>query len=351
MRAARWYGRKDIRLDDVAPRSPAAGEVFVRVDCAGICATDLHEYTHGPQFIPTAPHPRTGRSAPVTMGHEFTGTIEAVGSGVKGFKEGDRIVSEASLPCGRCAHCVKGEFILCREPAYLGFAWDGAFADFCTVPADICHLVPEGLKSQDAVLIEPLASAMHAVRRGHVSVGNTVAIIGTGTIGLSTLLCARAAGATHVYTFDKVGSKRQKALELGATQAWDAAEGDPVEKIREATGGRGVDVAFECVGATATVALATRCTRVQGRTVVVGVSVEAQPFSFLDILLNEREVCGTAGYFGEFEICMDLVADGRIDPQPLITSRIPLEEIVARGFEPFSSPNNENVKIVVNIGA
>ncbi len=351
MRAARWYGRRDIRLDDVAPRPPAAGEVRIRVDCAGICATDLHEYTHGPQFIPTTPHPRTGRSAPVTMGHEFTGAIEAVGTGVKGFKEGDRIVSEASLPCGHCAHCVKGEFILCREPAYLGFAWDGAFADSCTVPADICHLVPAGLKSQDAVLIEPLASAMHAVRRGHVSVGNTVAIIGTGTIGLSTLLCARAAGATQVYTFDKVASKRAKAVALGATQAWDPGQDDPVEKIREATSGRGVDVAFECVGTTSTVALATRCTRVQGRTVVVGVSVEAQPFSFLDILLNERELCGTAGYFGEFEICMDLVADGRIDPQPLITSRIGLEDIVAKGFEPFSSPGNENVKIVVDIGA
>jgi (R,R)-butanediol dehydrogenase/meso-butanediol dehydrogenase/diacetyl reductase len=285
------------------------------------------------------------------MGHEFTGTIEAVGADVKGFKEGDRIVSEASLPCGRCAHCMKGEFILCREPAYLGFAWDGAFADSCTVPADICHLVPTGLKSQDAVLIEPLASAMHAVRRGNVSVGNTVAIVGTGTIGLSTLLCARAAGATHVYTFEKVPSKRAKALEMGATEAWDPGDGDPVDKIRDATHGKGVDVAFECVGTTLTVALATRCTKVHGRTVVIGVSVEEQPFSFLDILLNEREVCGTAGYFGEFEICMDLVADGRIKPQSLITANIALEEIVQKGFEPFSSPANENVKIVVNIGA
>ena len=323
----------------------------MRVGCAGICATDLHEYTHGPQFIPMTPHPRTGRSAPVTMGHEFTGEIEAVGVGVKGFKEGDRIVSEASVPCGHCAHCVKGEFILCREPAYLGFAWDGAFADLCTVPADICHHVPANLKSQDAVLIEPLASAMHAVRRGQVSVGNSVAIIGTGTIGLSTLLCARAAGATQVYTFDKVASKRAKALEMGATQAWDPGDGDPVEKVREATHGKGVDIAFECVGTTNTVGIATRCTRVHGRTVVVGVSVEAQPFSFLDILLNERELCGTAGYFGEFEICMDLVADGRIDPQPLVTSSIALEDIVSKGFEPFSSAGNENVKILVNVEA
>lgn len=349
MRAARWYGRRDIRLEDVAPRPPSSGEVRIQVDCAGICATDLHEFTHGPQFIPTTPHPRTGRSAPVTMGHEFTGVVEAVGPDVAGFKEGDRIVSEASLPCGHCVHCVKGEYILCREPAYLGFAWDGAFADLCTVPATICHQVPSKLKTQDAVLIEPLASGMHAVRRGRVMVGDTVAIIGTGTIGLSTLLCARAAGATQVYTFDKVANKRAKAMEMGASGAWDPSSEDPVEKIREVTGGKGVDVAFECVGSTNTVALATRCTRVQGRTVVVGVTVEPQPFSFLDILLNEREVCGTAGYFGEFEICMDLVVDGRINPQPLITSRIELEDIVSRGFEPFSSPTNENVKIVVDL--
>lgn len=349
MRAARWYGRRDIRIEDVTSRPPSADEVRIRVDCAGICATDLHEYTHGPQFIPTSPHPRTGRSAPVTMGHEFTGVIDAVGKDVKDFKEGDRIVSEASLPCGHCVHCLKGEYILCREPAYLGFAWDGAFADTCTVPATICHKIPANLKSQDAVLIEPLASAMHAVRRGHVAVGNTVAIVGTGTIGLSTLLCVRAAGATHVYTVDKIATKRAKAIAMGADLAIDPGDGDPVQTILDVTAGRGVDVAFECVGSTNTVALATRCTRVHGRTVVVGVSVEPQPFSFLDTLLNEREICGTAGYFGEFEICMDLVADGRINAQPLITSRIGLEDIVSQGFEPFSSPQNENIKIVVNI--
>lgn len=350
MRAARWYGQRDIRVEEVDPRQPSAGEVRIRVDCAGICATDLHEYTHGPQFIPTVPHPRTGRSAPVTMGHEFTGVVDAVGADVKDFREGDRIVSEASLPCGNCAYCASGQYILCRNPAYLGFAWDGAFADSCTVPAAICHKIPDHLKSQDAVLIEPLASAMHAVRRGRVEVGQTVAIIGTGTIGLSTLLCARAAGATHVYTVDRVATKREKALAMGAAMAIDPSDGDPAEKIKEATNGKGVDVAFECVGSTNTVAIATRSTRVQGRTVVVGVSVEPQPFSFLDILLNEREICGTAGYFGEFEICMDLVADGRINAQPLITSRIELENIVSRGFEPFSSPENQNIKIVVNVG-
>ena len=138
---------------------------------------------------------------------------------------------------------------------------------------------------------------------------------------------------------------------MGAEFALDPGDGDPIEKIKDATNGRGVDVAFECVGSTNTVAMATRCTRVHGRTVVVGVSVEPQPFSFLDTLLNEREICGTAGYFGEFEICMDLVADGRINAQPLITSRIGLEEIVSHGFEPFSLPGNENIKIVVNLRA
>jgi (R,R)-butanediol dehydrogenase/meso-butanediol dehydrogenase/diacetyl reductase len=219
------------------------------------------------------------------------------------------------------------------------------------VPAAICHKLPAGLKNDDAVLIEPLASAMHAVRRGRVEVGQTVAIVGTGTIGLSTLLCARAAGATHVYTVDPIATKRKKALSMGASLALDPADGDVVAKIMDATNGRGVDVAFECVGSTNTVAIATRCTRVQGRTVVVGVSVEPQPFSFLDTLLNEREICGTAGYFGEFEICMDLVTDGRIDAQPLITSRIGLEDIVPHGFEPFSAPGNENIKILVNLHA
>ena len=347
MKAARWHGKRDIRIEEVAARSPAPGEVRIRVDYAGICATDLHEYTHGPQFISTQPHPRTGRCAPVTMGHEFTGVVAEVGKGVSDFKPGDRMVSEASLPCNECEHCRKGEYILCRSAAYLGFAWDGAFADSCTVPASICHRIPDNLKSEDAVLIEPLASAMHAVRRGRLLQGETVAIVGTGTIGLSTLLCARAAGASRVFTVDKVASKRALARRLGAEEALDPGDGDPAQRILELTGGRGVDLAFECIGSAATVSVATRSTRVQGRTVVVGVGIEAQPFSFVDMLVNEREIIGTAGYFGEFEMCMALMVDGRIDVRPLVSAWIGLDDIVTRGFEPFAAPHNENIKIVV----
>jgi len=346
MKAARWYGRRDIRIEEVSSREPGPQEVRVRVDFAGICATDLHEYTHGPQFIATKPHPLTGRCAPVTMGHEFTGSIVDVGSAVKHLRAGDRIVAEASLPCGVCSHCLKGEFILCRQAAYLGFAWDGAFADTCTLPAAVCHKVPDKLTGEDAVMIEPLASAMHAVRRGRILAGETVAIVGTGTIGLCTLLCARAAGASRVFIVERIAQKRKLALELGAEMALDPADGDAALKIAEATGG-GVDLSFECVGSSRTVDLAVRAARVHGRTVVVGVSVEAQPFSFLEMLLHEREIIGTAGYFGEFEMCMALVADGRINAKPLISATIGIDDIVSRGFEPFAAADNTNVKIVV----
>lgn len=348
MRAARWYGRRDIRIEEVAPRTPSPNEVRVRVDYAGICATDLHEFTHGPQFIATTPHPRTGRCAPVTMGHEFTGVVAEAGRDVKHLKAGDRIVAEASLPCNECANCKRCEYILCRSAAYLGFAWDGAFADSCTLPASICHKIPDSLKSEDAVLIEPLASAMHAVRRGRLLTGETVAIVGTGTIGLSTLLCARAAGASRVFTVDRIAAKRAMAKKLGAEAALDPAEGDPVERILDLTDGRGVDLAFECIGTANTITTATRCTRPQGRTVVVGVCVEPQPFSFLDMLVNEREIIGTAGYLGEFPMCMALVADGRINVKPLVSQWIGLDDIVKSGFEAFASPENENIKIVVN---
>lgn len=180
MKAARWYGRQDVRLEDIAPCAPGPDHLQVRIQYAGICATDLHEYTHGPQFIPIAPHPLTGRCAPITMGHEFTGTIVAVGSDVRHLKPGDRIVAEASIPCRQCCYCRRREFILCRQAAYLGFAWDGAFAEFCTLPAVICHRVPDALQSADAVIIEPLASVLHAVRRGRWQPGDTAAIIGNG---------------------------------------------------------------------------------------------------------------------------------------------------------------------------
>jgi (R,R)-butanediol dehydrogenase/meso-butanediol dehydrogenase/diacetyl reductase len=178
--------------------------------------------------------------------------------------------------------------------------------------------------------------------------GESVAIIGTGTIGMCTLLCARAAGASRIFAVDTVAAKRALARKLGAEEAIDPAITDPVERIRELTSGRGVDLAFECVGSMATVSVATRSTRVHGRTVVVGVQVEEKPFSFLDMLVNERELIGTAGYFGEFEMCMALVGDGRINVQPLISAWICLDDIVSKGFEPFASPGNKNIKIVVN---
>jgi (R,R)-butanediol dehydrogenase/meso-butanediol dehydrogenase/diacetyl reductase len=347
MKAARWYGPRDIRVEDVEPRVPNPGEVRIRVDYAGICATDLHEYTHGPQFIPTKPHPRTGCCAPVIMGHEFTGAVVEAAHGVDHLKLGDRIVAEASLPCFECDNCRRGEFILCRSAAYLGFAWDGAFAESCTVPAAICHKIPDNLSSEDAVLIEPLASGMHAIRRGRLLQGDSVAIIGTGTIGLCVLLCARAAGASHIFAVENIPGKRALARRLGAEEAIDPSATDPVERIRELTGGRGVDLAFECVGSMSTVSVATRSTRVQGRTVVVGVQVEERPFSFLDMLVNERELIGTAGYFGEFEMCMALVGDGRINVRPLVSAWINLNDIVKKGFETFALPDNENIKIVV----
>ena len=347
MKAARWHGRRDVRIEEVESRYPSAGEVRVRVDYTGICATDLHEYTHGPQFIATTAHPVSGRCAPVTMGHEFTGVVVEVGKGVENLKLQDRIVAESSVPCQSCDSCKRGHYILCRAAMYLGFAWDGSFADSCTLPAAICHKVPDNLSSEDAVMIEPLASAMHAVRRGRLLQGETVAIIGTGTIGMCTLLCARAGGASRIFAVDTIPSKRALAKKLGAEETIDPARTDPVEHIQELTGGRGVDLAFECVGSRATVSAAARSTRVQGRTVVVGVQVEEGPFSFLDMLVNERELIGTAGYFGEFEMCMALMGDGRIDVKPLISAWIDLDDIVKKGLEPFASAGNENIKVVV----
>ncbi|UCF83043.1 MAG: alcohol dehydrogenase catalytic domain-containing protein [Desulfobacteraceae bacterium] len=222
MKAARWYGQRDVRVDEVEPRDPNPNEVRIRVDYAGICATDLHEYTHGPQLISTTPHPMTGRCAPLTMGHEFTGTVVDVGRGVIHLKKGDRVVAEATLPCGECDSCKREQFVLCRQAAYLGFAWDGVFAEYCTIPARVCHKVPDTLDSVNGVLTEPLATGMHAVRRGRVQIGESVAVIGAGTIGLCSLLSALAAGASRVFVVDPIAQKRTLAIELGTDRSTSA---------------------------------------------------------------------------------------------------------------------------------
>ena len=348
MKAAVWYGKKDVRVMDVPePPSPKEGWVKVRVEWCGICGSDLHEYLAGPIFIPVdRPHALTGGTAPVILGHEFSGEVVEVGPGVTNVKVGDRVAPDACQVCWECPRCKENRYSLCEKLAFTGLMTDGAFAEYVNVPAYTMYKIPDNMSYETGALIEPLAVGMHAVRRAPLVIGDTVVIMGAGTIGLSTLMCAKAGGASKVYVVEVAKARKEYALKAGATAVLDPTEIDVVAKVKELTNG-GADVVFECVGSDKTAPVAVELARSNGKVVIVGIFEKAAPLNFNTLSFTERQVIGSLAYYGDFTPSIELISDGRINVEPLITGKISIDDIVEKGFEELVNRKEENIKIIV----
>lgn len=349
MQAAVWHGRHDIRVQEVpVPQSPPAGWVKIRVHWCGICGSDLHEYVAGPVFIPVDhPHPLTGLKGQCTLGHEFSGEIAEIGEGVSGYTVGERVTADACQHCGKCYYCTHGLYNICENLAFTGLMNNGAFAEFVNVPAELLYKLPENFPTEAGALIEPLAVGLHAVKKAGSIVGKTVVVVGAGTIGLCTIMCAKAAGAGRIIALEMSSARKAKALEVGASIVIDPKECDAIAEVKALTGGYGADVSFECIGNKNTAKLAIDVIRKAGRCVMVGIFEEPSQFNFFELVATEKEVIGSLAYNGEFADVIRFIADGRIDVQPLITGRITLADIVTRGFEELVNNKDGNVKIIV----
>jgi len=350
MKAAVWHGRRDIRLEDVPlPAAPQPGWVQIKVHWCGICGSDLHEYVAGPVFIPVEEaHPLTGLKGQCILGHEFSGEIVALGDGVTGFEAGERVAADACQHCGECWYCRQGLYNICENLAFTGLMNNGAFAEYVNVPANLLYKLPLGFPTEAGALIEPLAVGMHAVKKAGSLVGETAVVVGAGTIGLCTMMCAKAAGAARVIAIEMSSARKQKALEVGADIVLDPNECDVVAKIKALTGGYGAPVSFECIGHKSTAQLALDVIRKAGRTVMVGIFEEPSNFNFFDIVATEKQLIGSLAYNGEFADVIALINDGRLDVAPLITGRIELANILERGFEELVNNKDQNVKIIVS---
>jgi (R,R)-butanediol dehydrogenase/meso-butanediol dehydrogenase/diacetyl reductase len=351
MKAAVWHGRKDVRVEEF-PEPPAPGpkEVKIKVHWCGICGSDLHEYDAGPIFIPAAaPHPLTGVQAPLVLGHEFSGELVEIGSDVHGFKVGDRVAPDACQYCETCAMCRQNRYSICEKLAFTGLMANGAFAEYVNVPAYTLYALPPGMSSDVGAFVEPVAVGVHAVRRGKLLVGDTVAIVGAGTIGQVTLQAARAAGASQIFVVEKARARKDYAKNLGATAVIDPGETDPVAEVRRLTDGLGVDVAFECVGGHQTGALTIDLARTGGRAVLVGIFEKPSEVNFNNLVFFEKEVLGSLAYYGDFKTAISLMADGRIVAEPMITARIKLDDIVEKGFKELLANREKHIKILVSL--
>lgn len=349
MKAARFHGRGDIRIDEVPEPAVRPGTVKVEVEWCGICGTDLHEYLEGPIFAPPAdaPHPLTGETVPITLGHEFAGVVAELGGGVTDLNVGDRVVVEPYLVCGRCDACRQGRYNVCATLGFVGLSGaGGGFSQYVVAERRWIHPLGE-LGTDVGALVEPLAVAYHAVRLSGARAGQAAVVFGAGPIGLVTTSVLRAVGVEQVLVVEPADVRKEKAKVAGADAIIDPAVGDTLEQILEATGGRGADVSFECAGIDAVLRTAIQGTRVGGTCVNVAIWGHEASVAMNDLVFREVNLLGSLAYANDHPATIGLIADGKVDPFQFITGRIALDDIVAKGFDELIDNKEENVKVLV----
>ncbi len=316
MRALVYEGAWRMPLRDVAAPEAGPGEVVVQVEAAGICGSDVHG------FMGT-----TGRrTPPLVMGHEFSGTLAAVGPGVAGRAVGDRVVVQPLLTCGECANCRAGLPNICLNRRGIGMNVDGAYAETVRVPASLLYPLPEELTWEQGAMVEPLAVALHAVNKTPLALGDTVAIIGAGPIGLLAVLAARLKGAGTVVVSDLSPHRLELARQLGADLAINAREQDPVAAVRDLTGGAGAHATIEAVGVGPAVKQSLALVRTGGQVTWIGNSAPEVPVPMQEVVTRELTIRGVYGFNEEFGRAIELLRAGRVDVRPLIERLAPLEE-------------------------
>ncbi|MEV6135668.1 2,3-butanediol dehydrogenase [Nocardia sp. NPDC051990] len=348
MKAARYHGVRDIRLEEISEPVTGSGQVKIRVHFNGICGSDLHEYFHAPMMSPMTPHPLTGVTVPVVLGHEFSGEVVEVGPAVAGLSVGDKVAVEPTVNCRRCAACLAGSYNLCREIAAVGYSWPGGggLGEYAVVDADHCYQLPAGMSTREGALIEPLAVALHAVRRGEVQADHTVAVHGAGPIGIGVFLTLRAYGVENIMVIEPSAARRAAIEAVGATDIIDPTASDVVAELRERTDGAGVARSFDTGGAPATFLNAVRSTAAHGRVVVVAVHQRPVEFNPTEILFGECEIVGSIAYCHDYPEVIDLMARGAF-PYDSWVQTVPFEDVVTVGME--SLRNQTAIKILVDM--
>jgi L-iditol 2-dehydrogenase len=345
MKGARLHGPRDIRVEDLPdPPPPGAGEVLLRVTAAGICGSDLHSYTH-------ARIGDTPVSAPLVLGHEFAGVVERSGKDAfagdgRPLAAGLRVAVDPATPCLKCDMCLRGDTHICRSLHFCGlYPDDGCFREFMLAPARSCFILPADIDDEGGAMLEPLGVAMHALDRGRIMRGDTVALFGAGPIGLLILQLARRAGATSVYVAEPLAWRLSLAVRFGGIPVDPSV--DPVEFIMKKTQGKGVDVAVEAAWADASVQCAVGAAAPGGRVVLVGIpgddrlSLEHSTARRKELtFLFSRRMKET------YPSAIRIVREKQIDTAGLITHRYPLEGLPA-AFALNAAYRDEVVKVII----
>ena len=340
MRALRVAGPGVVALEDVARPTPGPDEVVVRVRACGICGTDLHWF-HGAFPAPT-----------VCPGHEIAGEVADVGSAVRALRAGDAVALEGIVGCAVCRYCRTGQYHLCQALDIVGLTIPGGFADYVCVPARHCFRTAPGISAAVAALSEPLAVAVHGVRRAPLEIGARVLVLGAGTIGLMAIVAARAGGAGEVVATARRPQQRAAAGRLGADRVFGDDDAGALDAFARASP---IDVVIETVGGTAdTLTTATAACRPGGTICVLGVFTGTPPIAAIRLVAKELTLKGSMVYNradgrADFEITQDLLAREHARLESVVTHRIPLAE-APRAFALAADKTSGSIKVTVTDG-
>jgi 2-desacetyl-2-hydroxyethyl bacteriochlorophyllide A dehydrogenase len=327
-------GRAELVQKEI-PR-PGETQVLIAVKAASVCGGDLHIYKGK---HPSAP-------PPVALGHELAGEVVEIGAKVKAIKVGDRVTVEPVIACGECPPCRRGEYGYCDNLSYAYRRGQGAMADYFVADERYTYKLPEGMAYEAGTLIEPLAVAVHAVKRAKIGLGERVVVIGAGPIGILVCAVCRAAGAKEIIVSDIAEARLQMALAMGATRAVNSQQESLLDVVREITGGRGVNRSIECVGSEKTFEQAMRCLAKGG--IATNIGIFEQPTIQVPATLfvsQEITVQGAQGYCWDFETALALA--GAIDLGKLVSHVFPLEK-VDEAIQTALNREAKPVKIVLN---
>lgn len=338
-------GKGNMIVKDIPIRKAGSGEVLVSIEYVGICGSDVHYFRDG-----CCGAYKVDLSQDFMLGHECAGTVVGIGEGVEDLKPGDRVALEPGITCGKCEACKSGNYNLCHEVSFLATPpVQGCNEEYIIFPADMCFKLPPEVSTREGALIEPLSVGIYAAAQGGVKLGDSVLILGSGCIGLVTLLACLAQGAGKVVVADLIEARLKKAQELGAVSVINSKEEDALERGRELTKGQGFDVVFETAGHPATIAQTPFLTRRGGTITLVGISAQEEiAYNFAQIMDKEITIKSVFRYKNIFPKAIAAVAAGKADVKSIITHEFDLAHI-QDAYEEAAVNSTDLVKAIIKV--
>jgi len=324
MKALIYYPNQSITIEDREKPILQPGEALIKVACAGICGSDVVAWQGGFKRI----------KEPVILGHEVTGEIaELYEQSSHGLSIGDRVVYEPLESCGQCEPCKSGFYNVCRNLKVIGLDRDGGFTSYVKIPINRIYKIPDTLSSEKAVFTEPVAVAVHMVKRANLSLGQTVAIFGAGPIGMLVAMVTREAGASKILVTDINDYRLGLAKELGF-DVFDAKRGDTKSFFLEYFGEEGADISFELAASPQTIKWALDITKIRGTILSGGIFKSPPQVDLQKLTLKEQYLVGTRVYtFADFEKAIQLLSKLDFSVEKLISERVSLQDAIHKGFE------------------